>query len=1021
MRPLRLEMTAFGPYKEKTIIDFRDFKSQSLFLVCGPTGAGKTTIFDAIAYALYDDSSGESRNKDTFKSQFATNLELCEVTFLFEIKGKEYKVIRSPKQTGPAKKKGATKSFDSAVTFYHDGNTTTKIKEANEEIAELLSLTYDQFKQIVMLPQGEFKKLLESDSKDKETIFRDIFRTEPILFFQEDLKKQAATLKKDAEDSEISLRSAFNFLTDIEDEELISAIDFQDTKKVLERLDQLANDCIEKEASLSTQLKTKELQLTDSQTKIAGWKKYEELTLEYENLKSVSDHYIEIEKQLVDFQQGQSCLESKNQWQFIQTEVSELESSLSIETIHKEHTGSELQLLQESFSTIETDYQKISEWRQEKDTLVEQREKLLQLKSMEAEKMDLEKLKEELEVGTKNLKIKLEKTKTKKMQLKDTIQKIIVAEDKLWKIKECKQPIQDSINHLKNEEKEMTELERLSEKLGVAITDLKGSQQKYEQQSNLLTNQRVLFNNNLAGILASDLIEGEACPVCGSTDHPSPRQLISKSPSEEQLEKIEKNRDVAYRVYSENTVTVANLKKQIKNLEEALGFSFDNFQTEKNKLKDALTFKLEEQHSLEKEITELSAMIAEKSSIQSQLDHNIQMEQSLELKNKETQTNISNYILHLKKLETAKRELLPNILELDLQLVTTQIKEYSFRIEELEKKYPLIKNEINELEKILAGQTSTLLSLQTQIKTTKKKLKKAYSDYTSKLEKAGLTENFENNLLSEIDAQQKKDTLETYQDKVKFNHQTLFTQKVIVDSYGVECTLEKIESEYKQLQELKSELESKISEIRLSLQTITKGHSSIQIIYKKQYKVLERFQRVRRLSEIANGTSKETGRMSFERYVLAIYYEEIVKAANIRLQQMTANRYLLRRTIETGKGAGAKGLELDVFDQYTGQSRSVKTLSGGESFKASLALALGLSDVMQTQSGGIQIDTLFIDEGFGTLDSESLDQAIETLAELNARGRIIGVISHVDELKTRIPAHIEVTHTLSGSHAEIVI
>ena len=184
---------------------------------------------------------------------------------------------------------------------------------------------------------------------------------------------------------------------------------------------------------------------------------------------------------------------------------------------------------------------------------------------------------------------------------------------------------------------------------------------------------------------------------------------------------------------------------------------------------------------------------------------------------------------------------------------------------------------------------------------------------------------------------------------------------------------------------------------------------------------MKEYGQVKRLSDIANGQSVETGRLSFERYVMAIYYEEIVHAANLRLIQMTDNRYLLKRSTREAKGAGAKGLELDVFDHFTGQTRSVKTLSGGESFKASLALALGLSDVMQQQSGGIQIDTLFIDEGFGTLYAESLEQAIQTLSELNANGRMVGIISHVEELKTRIPAHIKVTHSSSGSKATIIV
>lgn len=1021
MRPLRLELTAFGPYKEKTVLDFRDLKNQNLFLVCGPTGSGKTTIFDAIAYALYDDASGESRNKDTFKSQFASDQELCQVTFLFELKGEEYSITRSPRQTGPGKRNGTVKNYDSTVAFYHGNQVTTKIKEANEEIAELLSLSYNQFKQIVMLPQGEFKKLLESDSKNKEEIFRDIFRTELILSFQETLKKQAAQLKKDTENAEVSLLSAFEYLKDIKDEELTDAMDLQDTENVLKRLDELGKYYTQKETDFLTSLKQNENNLLDLQTKITEWKKYETLVTEHKQLMNLTEEFQQMGKQLADYQQGQVCLEAKKQWMDIQTENKQIQNQLTDEQDKKEKTVEKLQKLNERFLSIEKEYKNLPEWRKEKEQLHKQKESLLQLEKIEEEKITIEKQQADAETIVDDLEVQLVELKKKQDKWTKQSQEIRKAQDELWKKNEEKQPIQDQINHLQNKVKEISKLEILTETLTIAMIEMKKSQSDYEAKSKLLTDLRIIYNNNLAGILATDLLQGNPCPVCGSYEHPSPAQPILETPSDEQLEEMEINRDSASQHYSEASASVAGLKTQIKDLESSLGFTIEYLEQEKNEVSESLAQINKNLHILEHNLQLLQEVIVDYDKVQSEIIACAQTERDTELKKKEIQTNISNRKSRLEFLEANRKILLPEIFEFDLQALLGNLDECSARIDKIEIEYPLIKNEINELDKNLAGQISTVFFLEIQVKATKKRMKSAHKKYQDKLNQADFDENFEENLLSEKDAKLKERILIEYQDSVKINTQNLATQKLLVDRYGKELSLESLNLQSIQFQEEKTSLELEINSIRRFLQTIEKGENSIKKIYKKMHSFLEEYQRVQRLSEIANGTSKETGRMSFERYVLAIYYEEIVKAANIRLQQMTADRYLLLRTEEKGKGAGAKGLELDVFDHYTGQTRSVKTLSGGESFKASLALALGLSDVMQSQSGGIQIDTLFIDEGFGTLDSESLDHAIQTLAELNARGRIVGVISHVDELKTRIPAHIEVTHTTEGSHAKIIV
>lgn len=1021
MRPLRLELTAFGPYKEKTVLDFRDLKNQNLFLVCGPTGSGKTTLFDAIAYALYDDASGDSRSKDTFKSQFASDQELCEITFLFELKGKEYKIVRSPRQMGPGKKKGTVKNYDSMVAFYNGETVTTKIKEANEEIVSLLSLSYNQFKQIVMLPQGEFKKLLESDSKNKEEIFRDIFRTELILSFQEVLKQQASQLKKEAEHAEIALRAAFDYLTDLDDEGLTAAMKLQDTEGVLTCLDKLATDYSKKEVTLSSSLKSNDHLLLRLQRQITEWEKYENLLLENKKLLAVCEEYQRIETQLADYQQGKICLEAKNQWEDARFENQQIQNQLITEREKKKKIMEMIHNATDQFLDIEEKHNQLPEWRKQTEQLNKQKEKMVQLEQIEKEKSSLKQQQMDARKTMESIEIQL--IELKKNQEKWNIQslEIRMAQDELWEKSKEKQLIQDQLNNLYNKEKDVQTLELLTEELHDTIKEMKESQIDYEKKSAFLTDQRKLYNNNLAGILAADLEEDSPCPVCGSYDHPFLAQPVLETPSNEQLDEMEKSRETASHLYSKKSAAVANLKKQITTVENSSGFLIEFLHPEKVKLSKEINQEDKKWKHLEKELQFLQEIIVHFEKVQLEITACMQAEREAELKRTELHTNIHNQNNRIEILELNKKNLLPEIPHLDLEILEKEIIEWKDRIINIETKYPVIRNKITELEKNLAGQISTVSSLEKQLKTITLRVEKLYLEYQNKLEQAGLKETFEEELLSKQTAEQKEKDLADYQDSVKINSQNLKTQKQLIDRYGNNISLENLELEHNQIKEEKDLIEIEIKMVRRFLQTIEKGQTSINKTYKKMHGVLKEYQRIQRLSEIANGTSKETGRMSFERYVLAIYYEEIVKAANIRLQQMTGDRYLLLRTEDKGKGAGAKGLELDVFDHYTGQTRSVKTLSGGESFKASLALALGLSDVMQNQSGGIQIDTLFIDEGFGTLDSESLDQAIQTLAELNARGRIVGVISHVDELKTRIPAHIEVTHTSEGSHAKITV
>lgn len=1019
MRPILLEMTAFGPYKEKTTIDFRKFNNQNLFLISGATGAGKTTIFDAISYALYDDASGNSRSKDTFKSDFADDTDLCQVTFLFELNGKEYRIERTPRQMGPGKRNG-TKQYESAVAFYHENGITTKIKEANQEIESLLSLSYDQFKQIVMLPQGEFKKLLESDSKDKEQIFRNIFQTEIILAFQEELKNQVAVLKKDAEEANISLRTSLRYLADLDDVVLQDAIMTEDIESVIQRLAEVTNEFELQENQITHSLNMSQQTIKKVEKQLEELQKLQQLLIEKEELAQEKDSFEQINRHIQNFEKAQGCLEAKNTVESEQQELTALENKRTSNEQLVIQLNMDAENEKNLFIRLQDEYKKIPEWREKEKELTKQKEQQLDLLQMKNESASLQKVQDKKEREYAEISEELLSLQKEIKRLEEKHEKSKQAQEQLTRLKEQQKDLQIEYSQLEQYDENINRLLAIIEEWHESISTLKEMKEKAQKSSHHLMKKRTLYYDNLAGLLASQLSDDMPCPVCGSFDHPALALPNEEAPTKEQLDTIQKSNDEIQQLYATQATTVANLHKQIKSMEEQLELAdYDHLEIKKE-TQEQFAEKQIEMEKLVLQINEKQQQASQLEELASALAAFNKKERSLELTKKEQQINIENQNRQLQTILKEIEALTKIIPSINLDEITEQIKEVENQIKKTEKDYPIVQEKIATIEKNIAIKNTENDSFNNQIEAAEKRVKNATALFQQKLSEANLSEDFEKSLISKDTYTLNVEQYTHYQDSVKINQRNILSQKEILSSYDGKSEEELDEILARIINEVEQE-NSKLQTLSMQKQTAVRGQKNITDTYSELSDVREKYSQIRRISEVANGTSKETGRLSFERYVLAIYYEEIVQAANLRLKDMTAGRYLLLRSEEIGKGTGARGLELDVFDNYTSQKRSVKTLSGGESFKASLALALGLSDVMQQQSGGIQIDTLFIDEGFGSLDSESLDSAIQTLADLNALGRMVGVISHVEELKTRIPVHIEVSHSTNGSSAKITM
>ena len=894
MKPLNLKMSAFGPYKNEVEINFKKLGINNIFLITGDTGAGKTTIFDAISYALFNEVSGSNRPITSLRSKFAT-IEDTYVELEFEHKGKEYKIRRVPeyertKKTG----EGTTKNIADAYLEYED-KIITGVKNVNDKIIELIGINAKQFKQISMLAQGEFIKILFAESKDRTEIFRKIFETNIYEQISTNLSILSTETKKDVD----RLKTIFQTNTsNIRWIEKPVAIDLIDLKKITKLdIDEILN-LIEKEIQTNKE-KVKEEE-----------KENEKLKKEIEKLR---EKIKKIEEQNEKVKKYKQYLEENKELKEKAKEIKEKEANIEISQSILQKVMPRQQIVNEKQKELKNNMNKRQVLEKEiKDgEIIEQENKNKIIK--------LNELKKILE-GYKNIK---EKSKN--------------IEDMFLLITQIEKD-------QKNKEKYVKQYEELNN--------------QYIEMDKQYKEEEDKFFREQAGIIAQRLEKGKPCPVCGSIEHPN---------------KAIKNDDVLS-------------EEELKKLEE-----------EKNKLENKRNTIKNETISLNAKIEATIKMIPESN----KQDFNLQ---DFEKQINETKDKQELEIQNLK-------ESFENIC-----LVLTKKKENIDKINFDETKQ-IIEKQINEQNNKLLENRVKLKECNALIETQEKSLELAQQEYLNAIKELGFKDekNYKEKTLKEADIEKIKQEIEQYKEKVTTIKTRLedvkkeLKEKEIVD---VTQDIEQLEQSSQKQKEAEKQINNKKASINFNKDTDKKlKETAIELIYK-----MERMAKIEELAKIANGTANRKTKITFEQYVQATYFDMVISEANKRLLSMTDNRYLLIRKKKADKISEKIGLDLNVIDNYNGQERDVKSLSGGESFKAALSLALGLSDVIQSYSGGVLVDTLFIDEGFGTLDAESREQAINTLVNLAGSNKLIGIISHVEELQERIDKKIIVEKGQDGSN-----
>lgn len=901
-------MSAFGPYAGEVKVDFAQLGERGLYLITGDTGAGKTTIFDGITFALYGEASGNNRESDMFRSKYAKEETPTFVELEFQYRNEVYRVRRNPEYLRPAKKgKGLTTEKADAQLEYPDGKIITKSKEVTKAVVELIGLDRGQFTQIAMIAQGDFLKLLFAKTEDRSKIFREIFHTKEYQILQERLKTMSGTLRIEYEQLTKSIQQ---YKTEIRSD------DERKDNTVEETLQFLA--CLIEDEKKTILECDHNLECLEEQ--IAGIQK---AIGKAENQKRAEQELVRINEELAV-------------WISRMPEIEEVLKAEEKRQPEREKLALDIAGSEEKLSLYE-----------EADHILEQKTKAeAQTSALKKEREDL---KEKKEDGTG----KLQKIKELLVQYQDLDARCVRLEQEEQKVKEEKAKVY-------NFQKVLVEYRELAKRLKNAQEDYQKGNTESIRIRKIFEQMEQNFLDGQAGILAEHLEEGAPCPVCGATHHPNPAKIQESTCTEEELKRIkEKNQ---------------KLSDQVFLLSEKAG-----------KTKGQLE---EKKKQLEETCKELFGEIPQ--SISSSLEERVQCLHIQESTINE-QRKRANQAIQQKK-----------ILEEQNEKGESYLKKWDEMLEEKERRY-------HEMERECAILTERYEKAISVLSYTSKK------DALQALEKKKDQKNALD-LAYRSAEEQYRTTKETIQSKTA-KIQTLQEQ---LDGFQDSKYAELLEQQQSCMQK-KREILLKKEKTVTDYQMNKRVENAIQGQFEKLQNVEEQWKMVKALSNTANGNVSGKEKIMLETYIQMSHFNRIIARANTRFMMMSGGQYELKRRETAENLRSQSGLELDVIDHYNGSIRSVRTLSGGESFQASLALALGLSDEIQSEAGGIQLDAMFIDEGFGSLDEETLDQAVKALLNLADGNRLVGIISHVAELKERIEKQIIVTKQKSdGSTVKLI-
>ncbi len=923
MKPIKLTMSAFGPYEHEETIDFSRLGDSGLYLITGDTGAGKTTIFDAISYALFDSPSGSTRGTNMLRNKNASPDTETYVELEFQYHGKIYKIKRNPQYERPKKRgTGTTKCTADAQIIFPDGTITTSVGDVTKAVINLLGIDKNQFSQIAMIAQGDFQKLLIAPTKERQEVFSRIFNTAIYGKIQLCLKDEKNSAQKEFENVRHDIN---NMISDImcseksQDYDRINELknmEFPPVDDTIIILDGIINEDLKYKEKLSAEISSyrkKSDMLNVRLTKIKLQEKIRsDIDDKQKKLDQLATEQITYEK---SFKEIHGLLPEAEKYSkeadLIENDLSKYENAeklmMQITDIRKNIADSS-----SSLNELSKKYESDCKILTDKKEIIKRTESA----SADAEKYNAEYNRlSEMFSAVKSLENSIKGYTSSAVQLKKSRDDYIVIAD------------------------------------------------EYQKEIEKYNNMERRFFDEQAGILAQKLIPGEKCPVCGSTSHPSPAKTNDCAPTEEELKKQKEKAELARTRMEKKSsecekisgTTLALEKQILKDGKKLLGYNEDTPLNLMSAVQNGLINIESQKDNAKKSLDDANKKIRLRESLNEEIA-------KLEISTEDMQAKIHEIVNSISVLKTKDDSLTEQYNCILKSLDYSSKEEAVKKAEDLRKKSKAIVKQFESAEK-------------------------QYDDCHKEIDKCEAEIKM---LKNQIDTDEKSDS------------------KQINAELGSTVQSEKNATDM---------LESVNERLNPNIRTKEKLHNLSGVLKKSEQKL----NLYKNLSDVFNGSVKGENRVSLETYAQITYFDRILAHANVRLMKMTNNRYALSRRKDDTRKNQQTGLELDVKDYYNDTKRDIRTLSGGESFMASLALALGLSDEIQSYAGGVQLESMFVDEGFGSLDDESLGRAIDALSDLTEGNCIVGIISHVSELKERIGKQIRVTKSRSGgSHTKVI-
>ncbi len=919
MRPVKLTISAFGPYAGKTVLELDKLGSSGLYLITGDTGAGKTTIFDAITYALYGEASGDNREPTMFRSKYARADTPTEVELVFSYAGKTYAVKRSPEYERPKSRgEGFTTQKAQAQLLYPDGRVVTGQREVDGAVAGIMGISRSQFLQIAMIAQGDFLKLLLAPTQERKTIFRQIFKTHLYQALQEELKREAGSLSDRCEAAKSSLRQFAGGILAEEDGPLSldaakakgGELSFGDTLALLERL-------IEQDRARKGALSRRLAEL-DGQLELVN-----------ANLGRLEAQ--ERAKAALDKAAREQAAERGRYAALKKVLEEERAKAPELEAAADERARIEAELPR--YDALDKLGESI---RAMGEALKARREELAEKQAAFARAAeDVKSLKEELaslsDAGERREKLAAGREKAGERRFRIAL-------------------LSASLDEYS---RKRAELERLQAGYLSASRREKGAAEAYEAMSRA-------FLDEQAGIIAGTLEDGRPCPVCGSLAHPRPAEKSEAAPTQAQLKRARAEAEAARKDAKAGSEACASARSSLDTLRAGIEKQLSGiwpdvpFEGAKDAAASELAGLSDELAALEREIGREDRRLARRALLEKQ---------------------------------APEREAALSALKADMEACKTDIAALEATIEAGNRQLADDRGKLGFESRREAEER--LGALKAALERMRRALQEAQAGF-----------NASDKRLGELGA----------------------AIGQLNEQLSTACELDREAEREKKaaLSQARRAAEEQSKQVHIRLAANESAWRSIRSKAGELGALEKRYAWVRALSNTANGNIPGKEKVMLETYVQMTYFDRIIARANTRLMVMSSGQYELKRREGAENYKTQSGLELDVIDHYNGTERSVKTLSGGESFKASLSLALGLSDEIQSSAGGVKLDTMFVDEGFGSLDEDSLDQAMRALSGLADGNRLVGIISHVPELKNRIDRQIVVTKRQEGGSRAVI-